>query len=243
VAQRKVGSLSVIYIFYNIFLIMAALALAPVILFRALVEKARPTCKKITGISKPVIWIHAASKRQQIVAGIIIKEWVRAFSGYQWILTYSGSSLSRAVPWFDSELQVVVMPYPIEFCSLKNINRIKPCLFVMIEDCFYPRLIRFSKRIGAKVVLINGRVNYRLELVHGLAPGFLKAIFEQVDLLIMAAADEANHMGELGAKLSSIMVSNVMDGRDGSFEEKKFSETDSMSKITDAIGALLRRDL
>jgi 3-deoxy-D-manno-octulosonic-acid transferase len=113
----------------------------------------------------------------------------------------------------------------------------------MIEDCFYPRLIRFSKRTGSKVALINGRINNRLELVRGLAPGFLKTVFGQVDLLIMASADEANRIGKLGAKLSAIMVSNVADARDGLFDENGLRESDSVNKAIDAIGELLRRDL
>jgi 3-deoxy-D-manno-octulosonic-acid transferase len=224
-------------------LILAALVLAPVILFRTLVDKARPAFKNIAGISKPVIWIHTASKRQRILAGIILKEWASSFAGYQLILTYSGRNIPKAIPWFNSELQSVVMPYPIEFCSLKNVTRIKPSLLLMIEDCFYPRLIRFSKRTGSKVALINGRINNRLELVRGLAPGFLKTVFGQVDLLIMASADEANRIGKLGAKLSAIMVSNVADARDGLFDENGLRESDSVNKAIDAIGELLRRDL
>ena len=214
------------------------------VLFRALSDKTRPTSKNISGIAKPVILIYVASKRQQTVAEIILKEWQSLFSDYQLLLTYSVRKIiPGAIRLFNSELQLVVMRYPIEVCFHKNINRIKPCLILLIEDCFYPRLIRFSKKIGSKVVLINGRVTNGLRLVHRLAPRFLKAVFEQVDLLIMDSVDEANRIGKLGAELSSIMVSNVIDYRYDSFDEKESNRTDTISKVTDAIGALLRRDL
>lgn len=231
-AQRKLG-----YLCYNTFLALAA----PVILFRVLIAiKSRLKFKYLSEVSKPKIWIHTTSKPQLSLVGIILQEWVRIFPGYQPVLTYSGKNATKISKWFDPERQLIVLPYPIEFCSLQNINRINPCLVILIEDCFYPRLIRLCKKNGSKVALIEGRVNKRMNLVHRLAPGFLRTVLQQVDLFLMNSVDEANGIGKFGAKLSSILVSNVDNHQSRPSEENGFKRIDSVNK---AMGALLGRNL
>lgn len=231
-AQRKIG-----YFLYNTFLALNA----PVILFRALTDiKLRLKFKNISEVSKPKIWVHAITEPQLNLAGSILQEWESLFPGYQPVLTYSGKNATEISKRFDPERQLIVLPYPIEFCSRQNINRINPCLVILIEDCFYPRLIRLCKKNGSKIALIEGRVNKRLNLVHRLAPGFLKTVFQQVDLFLMNSVDGANSIGKLGAKLSSILVSNAENHRNGPPQENEFKRIDSVNK---AMGALLGRNL
>jgi 3-deoxy-D-manno-octulosonic-acid transferase len=232
VAQRKLG-----YLCYNTFLALAA----PVILFRLLIAiKSRLKFKYLSGGSKPKIWIHATSKPQLSLVVSILQEWVRIFPGYQPFLTYNGKNTTKISKCFDPEHQLIILPYPIEFCSRQNINRINPCLMILIEDCFYPRLIRLCKKNGSKVALIEGRVNKRLNLIHRLAPGFLRTVLQQVDLFLMNSVDEANGIGKLGAKLSSILVSNADHHQNEPSEENGFKRDDSLNK---AMGALLGRNL
>lgn len=237
-ANRKIG-----YFCYNTLLALASLFIAPLIIFRLLAnyQSRRRFFKEISGISKPIIWIHAATEGQLTYAYNVLKSLEETLSDYQPILTYNGRE-SRIIQFANSNFIFTVLPYSIDLFSKQIVSRIKPRLLLMVEDCFYPNRIRSAKDTGSKVALINGRVNNRLALVYRLAPAFLKALFEQVDLLIMNSVDEANRIGQVGAKLSSILVSDATNDLD---EVKYKAETNGRDSITEtiaAIGALLGRN-
>lgn len=240
-AKRKIG-----YFCYNTFLALAALILAPIIIFRILANSklVLTSFNNISGVSKPVIWVHAASKHQIPVAADILQELASVFSGYQLVITYSGSNAVSIGESVNPDQLFIPLPYPVELCSKKIISHIKPHLFLMIEDCFYPNLIRLCKISGSKVALICGRVDNRLSKVYRSAPNFLRTILEQIDLLMMSSVTEANGIGKLGAPLSAIMVSDAVGYRDADSKgEAERGYKDSVKQGVCTIRTLLGRNL
>lgn len=238
-ANRKIG-----YFCYNTFLALASLFLAAMAIFRVLAnyQSRRSFFNNISGISKPIIWIHAATEGQLTYAHRVLKSLEAILSDYQPILTYTGKESAQTIQLTNSNFLVTVLPYSIELFPKQILSRIKPRLFLMVEDCFYPNQIRLSKEAGSKVALINGRVNHRLVLVHRVAPAFLKAIFEQIDPVIMESVDEANRIGQLGAELSSILVSDSYSDRDEGQNGFETNGHDAITKTVYATVALLRRN-
>lgn len=239
-AKRKIG-----YFCYNTFLALAALILSPIILFRILAYyKLRFNFHKdFSKNIKPVIWVHAVSEQQLIAAENVLHGLRTILSDYQPVVTYTGWNMEKAVQTVKSKYLFKILPYPIEFCFKTIVSRIKPCLFIVFEDCFYPNQIRFCKAAGSKVALINGRVNNKLSLIFRLAPNFLKSTFEQIDLLMMGTVAEANRIGQMGAHLSAIMVSDVISYQDELNDEVELNGNNIVNKGICTIGTLLGRNL
>ncbi len=239
-AKRKVG-----YFFYNTFLALAALILAPIIIYRILVnlQLFSASFNKLSGVLKPVIWVHAASERQIPVAADILQELTAAFSGYQPVITYSGINAASIGQSVKPDQLFIPLPCPVELCS-KKISHLKPHLLLMIEDCFYPNLIRHCKASGVKLALIYGKVDNRLIKISCLAPNFLRMAFNQIDLLMMGSVTEANQVGKLGAPLSAIVVSEAVGFRDADLKgQTELSDNGSVKQGVCIIGTLLGRHL
>lgn len=240
-AQQKIG-----YFFYNTFLALAALIFSPIIIFRILVgfPSILASFKKKIGLFlKPVVWVHTASERQIPMVAYILQQLTPVFSGYQLVLTYTGRVAASAGKGIDPDLTPIALPCPVEFCSKRLISHLKPHLLLIVEGCFYPNLIRHCKSIGSKVALIDGRVDNRFPIVNRLAPNFLKGILKQIDLLMMSSVTEANRVGELGAPLSAIVVSDAVSYQETESKgEAELNEDNSLKQAIGTIGTLLGRN-
>ncbi len=237
-AEQRIG-----YFLYNTFLALAALILWPLIVFRILTKF--PTgwtvLKEKTGvITKPVIWIHAATEGQIATLANIYQELTRVFTRYQLVVTCTGNKAATFGRSLAPELMLIVFPYSVEYCSKKIISYLKPQLLLLIDDCFYPNLLRHCKTAGSKSALIGGRVNKRLSFTFRLAPNFLKSILKRIDLLMMTSVTEANQVGKLGAALSTIVVSNAVGEQEDRWKGgAELNDNDSLKKAVGAIGTLL----
>lgn len=238
-AKRKLG-----YFFYNTFLALTGLILLPVIIFRIFTgySTVGTSFKKQDGPSlKPTLWIHAATKGQLTVINSIFEQLTSSFTGYQVVLTYTGKTPLSADMSLAPDIMSIVLPYSIEFCASKIISQINPELILMVEDPFYPNLVRHSNAAGIKVALIGGRVNFRLSSAYRLAPEFIKSVLNGIDLLMMGSVAEANGIGKLGAALPTILVSRAVGHQDMEWEGDRPDADHLLKEAVGAIGTLLGR--
>lgn len=238
-AERKIG-----YFFYNTFLALVWLVRLPVVIFRILTGSPVGWASwngKGRFSAKPVLWIHAATEEQLGILAGILPTLTSFFAGYQGVLTYTGKNGVNAGKSLPPGLELIVLPFPVEFSVGKIISQFKPRLLLMIEDPFYPNLVRHCKAAGVKVALIGGRVNHRLSLVYRLAPKFLNTVFQGIDLLMMNSVTEANRIGKMGAVLDTILVAKAIGNQDGGWEDTVTPDEGSLKEAVGAIGALLGR--
>jgi 3-deoxy-D-manno-octulosonic-acid transferase len=240
VAQRKIG-----YFFYNTFLALSGLLLSPVIIYRVITgfSSVGTIFKRNKPLTvKPALWIHAATEEQLAVLAYILPGLTALFADYRTVLTYTGKNAVCADKPPAPDIIFFPLPYSMEFWGRKILAQFNPQLLLLIEDPFYPNLVRHAKAAGTKIVLIGGRVNRRLSLVYRMAPQFLKSVFEGIDLLIMNSVAEANRIGSMGAALAGILVSPAVGGGDDEWEDSAKPKDDhSLKQTVGAIGTLLGR--
>lgn len=234
-AERKIG-----YFFYNTFLALVGLVRLPVVFYRILTGSPAgwASWNGNNRVSEEsALWIHAATEEQLAILVGILPTLTSLFAGYQGVLTYTGKRGVNVGKSLPLGLQLLVLPFPVEFFVRKIISQIKPRLLLMIEDPFYPNLVRHCKAAGVKVAVIGGRVNHRLSLVYRLAPKFLHTVFQGIDLLMMNSVAEANRIGKMGAVLTRILVAKAI----GNQEDAAEPDEASLKEAVGAIGSLLGR--
>lgn len=239
-AKRSIG-----YFFYNTFLALVGLIQLPVIVFRILTGSpvGGVSFKKNSDLSqKPALWIHAATEEQLAILAGIISILTSLFAGYQFVLTYTGKNAVNAGKSLQQDLHFIALPFSVELFSRRILSQINPQLLLVIEDPFYPNLVRHCKAAGVKIALIGGRVNHRLSLVYRLAPQFLNTVFQGIDLLMMNSVPEANRIGKMGAALSRILVSKAVGNPDDIWENAAEPDDNSLKEAVGAIGTLLGRN-
>lgn len=238
-AERKIG-----YFFYNTFLALVGLVRLPIVIFHVLTGSpvGWASWKGSNRFSaKPAFWIHTANDEQLRILAGILPTLTSLFAGYQGVLTYTGKNGVNAAKSLPPGLELIVLPFPVEFSVHKIISQFKPRLLLMIEDPFYPNLVRHCKAAGVKVALIGGRVNHRLSVVYRLAPKFLNTVFQGIDLLMMNSVAEANRIGKMGAVLATILVSKAIGNQNSGWGDATTPDEDSLKEAVGAIGVLLGR--
>jgi 3-deoxy-D-manno-octulosonic-acid transferase len=202
------------YLVYNIIIHIMVLLALPFLVIRNLILR-EPVLLYFFSLSrsqalqlkdKQVVWVQAVSVRETLVAESIIRELKSMHPDYQFVVTTTPGGQQVAKQKLDDLALVTYFPLELPFLIKKFIAKLHPVLFIMVESEIWPNTIRYCKEAGAKIVLVNGRISDRSFKRYLRVAGFVKTVFEQVDLFAMQSVEDANRIGTIGAPLSRIMV-------------------------------------
>jgi 3-deoxy-D-manno-octulosonic-acid transferase len=210
-----VAKWKIAYFIYNFCVCVAVLLALPYFIIRNLILR-RPILPYFFNLSrmeveilkdKQVVWIQAVSVGETMVAESIIRELKKLQPDLQIVFTTTTPTGYQVAKQRLHELALVTyFPLELPFFMKRLINKIHPLLLIMIESELWPNAIRYSKEAGAKVALVNGRISDRSYQNYLRISGFVKMVFQQIDLLAMQSVEDANRIGTIGAPLTRIMV-------------------------------------
>jgi 3-deoxy-D-manno-octulosonic-acid transferase len=210
-----VAKWKITYFIYNIIACTVLLLTLPFFIIRNLALR-RPVLSYFFNLSrtqaaqlkdKQVVWIQAVSVGETLVAESIIGEIKKLHPDYQIVLTTT-TPTGQQIAKEKMGDQALVTFFPLEFPFFMKwfITKVHPMLFIMVESEIWPNAIRYCKEAGAKIALVNGRIGNRSYQNYSRVIGFMKIVFQQIDLFAMQSVEDANRIGLLGAPLTRIMV-------------------------------------
>ncbi|TCL64793.1 3-deoxy-D-manno-octulosonic-acid transferase [Hydrogenispora ethanolica] len=206
---------SVSYLLYNGLLILAGIFFWPYFIIRNIILK-RPVLPYFHNMTpdflrklgpQPVIWVQAVSVGETVVANCIVNQIRKILPEYQVVFTTTtptGQAMAQKL--LGDTLPITYFPFDFPFFSRRFVKRIKPRLFIMVETEIWPNAIRYCRKAGAKIAMVNGRISNRSYGRYLKVAPFLKTVLGQLDLLAMQSAEDANRIGTLGAPLEKIVV-------------------------------------
>jgi 3-deoxy-D-manno-octulosonic-acid transferase len=210
-----VAKWKIAYFIYNIIVCVVLLLVLPYFIIRNIILK-RPVLPYFFNLSKPevatlqgksVVWVQAVSAGETLVAESIIRELKKLQPGIKIVFTTTTPTGYQVAKQKLNDLALVTyFPLELPFFMKRLINKMQPSLFIMVESELWPNAIRYSKEAGAKVALVNGRISNRSYHNYLRLAGFVKKVFQQIDLLAMQSVEDANRIGTVGAPLTRIMV-------------------------------------
>jgi 3-deoxy-D-manno-octulosonic-acid transferase len=204
-----------VYLIYSVALAIALALYLPFYFLRTkLIRKDRLYLRERLGRGigplppgKKTVWFHAVSMGEVLSLQHLIRElktrhpeWAIAFSS----LTNSGLAMARA------KLRDVdaVFFVPLDFPGLvrRTLRSLDPGLLVLAESEFWPNLLRETKKSGAKVLTINGRISEdsykKLDNVRPLALKMLN----NVDLFLVQTVSDRERLEFLGVDPERVRV-------------------------------------
>lgn len=199
-------------VLYSFGLLLALLVSAPWWLFRMITSgKYREGLTERLGfrprrlrVSGHVIWIHAVSVGELLAASRLIKE-LNAQSGCEVMIsttTRTGQRLARER--FGKE-HVFYFPLDFAFAVRAWLRALHPCMVVLLETEFWPRMLTECRRASVPIAVVNARISDRSW------PRYRRLRFLWKHLLNSFALVLAQ--GELDAeRLTAIGASNVRVG-------------------------------
>jgi 3-deoxy-D-manno-octulosonic-acid transferase len=206
-----------VYSLYSILLLIALVVSAPWWLLQMLRHgKYRAGLSERLGkvpdrLFNPVavntIWIHAVSVGEVLAISRVIGELKIQLPGWRIVVsttTNTGQSLARQR---FGENNVFYFPMDLPFAVRAYLQALRPKMLVLAESEFWPNLLRWARRSGAAVAVVNARVSDRS------LPGYLRFqkllvhVMQNVELFLAQSLQDANRLIEMGAPAERVHIS------------------------------------
>jgi 3-deoxy-D-manno-octulosonic-acid transferase len=183
------------------------------------------------------IWLHGASAGDLVtlvpLALSLKKEAEEPFILAS-ALTATGIKMARdRQEIFDA---VVSQPLDAWGAPLRAMRHLRPDVLVLEYAELWPGLIRAARRVGARVVLANGRIAPRSVPRYRLLSRLIGGLLENLDLCLMRNAEEAERAVAAGARVDRVRVTGntKFDALSGPAPLEAIAELRAHFAITDA---------
>lgn len=155
----------------------------------------------------PSIWIHAVSVGETKAVVSVARELKHRFPNHPLIIssvTETGhAEAKRSLPFADYH---VYLPFDFSWVVYKIVKKAAPGLVILCESDFWFNFLYYSKRRGAALALVNGKMSERSMRRFGLASFFSKRLFGLFDVLCIQNNLYRARFIEAGASLDKIVV-------------------------------------
>ncbi|MBI5083842.1 MAG: 3-deoxy-D-manno-octulosonic acid transferase, partial [Acidobacteria bacterium] len=147
------------------------------------------------------IWLHAVSVGEAITAIGLLERLRREMPGtpvYVSTTTLAGRAMAEQKL---SRLASGIFYAPIDyrFAVRRVLRRLKPALVVVMETEIWPNLYRESRRSGARLLIVNGRISDKALPKYRHRAWFFRQVLQWPDAILAQDATAAGRYTELGA--------------------------------------------
>lgn len=155
----------------------------------------------------PPIWIHAVSVGETKAISSLARAIKRQFPHHPLIIsntTETGhAEAKRSLPFADAYLYM-----PFDFASIVApiVAKISPSLVILCESDFWMNFLYFSKKRGAKIVLVNGKMSEKSMKFYSYIPFFSVPLFHLFDMLCVQNELYKNRFLNLGVPSDKLFV-------------------------------------
>lgn len=203
-------------IIYDLLLIILALFASPIVLYRVIFKKKyRASFWQRLGFSfpvidkgsRPLIWIHAVSvgetKAVSNLVKSIKKEWNNPIILISSVTETGHAEAKRCLSFADYH---VYLPLDFRWLIGPIVRKVRPDFVILTESDFWLNFLRASKKCGAKVALVNGKISVRSFERFQKNSWFHKVLFSYIDLYCTQSELYADRFKGLGVPENKIIV-------------------------------------
>jgi len=152
-------------------------------------------------LSPGAIWIHAISVGEILAAAVLVKR-LREQMPAARILVTAGTIAGRAVA--EEKLKgladgVFYAPMDMVFAVRAVLRRIQPALVIVLETEIWPNLWRESRRFGASLMVVNGRISDKAMPRYRRMRWFFRTVLDQPNAIMAQSRVAYDRFRELGA--------------------------------------------
>ncbi len=171
---------------------------------------ARMRAPRISTSTQPVIWLHAVSVGEVMVAATLLPELAKALPDARFVVSVITATGRRVAEDALTDVEAVdaifFCPFDLAFFVGRVVRAVKPQALVVVETEIWPHLLREAKRSGAVTMIAGGRISDRSFPRYRLVRRFMARFLEPVDRLCMQNALFAERIRVLGASHERILV-------------------------------------
>ncbi len=220
--------------FYNLFLILAALVLSPVILVALLIKpKFRAGFFTKLGFyhskleKKHTIFFHAVSVGEVNAVESLIRRTREEFKDSNIVLSTTTRTGQQIAQKKLSSVVDLITYFPFDFFFSVNafLNVVKPDVILIAETEIWPEFVYSSKKRNIPVYIINGRISPHSYQGYKKFSFFFKPVLAQYKGILMQTDGDAQRLVNVGAEPSITKVmGNLKFDISADKDEKKIAD-------------------
>lgn len=184
---------------------------------------------------KGVIYVHAVSVGEVLIALKLIESWLQKYPAEKIVLaatTSTGHEVARhkAPP----SVRVIYSPLDFGFLVRAVMNRFSPSQIVLIESEMWPNFLNIARQRGIRVSIVNARLSQRSERRFLKFSSWVQPLFEMVSGYCVQNEGDAQRFENLGIPKEKILITGSMkfDPSDGRLPRKR----EEFQQILDRFG-------
>jgi len=223
------------YFLYSLLFGSWILFMAPYFLYRAKRhQKYLPALKQRMGNlpdslkadGRPTIWIHSCSVGETLSVQPLAHALAERFPEARLVfstITKTGQAIAQER--FAKYGVGNSFYFPIDLASIANkvLDHIQPQMLITIDTEIWPNVLHETKKRGAAVVMVNGRISAQSFQYYRWVRPLLGPVFQNYNLLLMKSREDAERIQQMGAPPSRIKISGNIK-YDRNLVEKEVSE-------------------
>ena len=231
------------YFLYSLLFGSWILFMAPYFLYRAKRhQKYLPALKQRMGNlpdslkadGRPTIWIHSCSVGETLSVQPLAHALAERFPEARLVfstITKTGQAIAQER--FAKYGVGNSFYFPIDLASIANkvLDHIQPQMLITIDTEIWPNVLHETKKRGAAVVMVNGRISAQSFQYYRWVRPLLGPVFQNYNLLIMKSREDAERIQQMGAPPSRIKISGNIK-YDRNLVEKEVSEVQASAMDT-----------
>lgn len=204
-----------IFILYDMLLLLALPVVALMVATRSLRGKARrggvlerlgllSLQKRKFFSSHRTIWVHAVSVGETMAARHLLRGLRSRFPHHSILLstvTETGQGLATT---FDEVDESIYLPYDLSLITGRVFDTVRPDCLVIMETELWPNLVRSAHRRNIPVVLANGRISDRSFPRYRKLAWFWRQVLVNFSALCMQSGEDACRAVAIGARAAGV---------------------------------------
>jgi 3-deoxy-D-manno-octulosonic-acid transferase len=148
----------------------------------------------------PAIWLHAVSLGEVTAAATLIRALRVRYPQTPVVLTTATpTGRARACALFGVTVDVRYLPYDTPGSMRRFIDRVGPCLAIIMETELWPNLFNECRRRGIPVVLANARISPKSVARYRRFGGLFRDVFADNTLVAAQSTEDAERFIAIGA--------------------------------------------
>ena len=180
--------------------------------------------------NNPIFWIHAVSVGEAKAAAPLFQAMKKSHTNARFIIsTTTETGQDEAKRSMPGAFHYFYLPFDFSWIIKKVVKKLCPSVVVLVESEFWYHLLKYAKKSGASVLLVNGKLSERSARRFSKLSFFSKKLFSQFDRLCLQSQNHCERFTHIGVEPEKLFVTGNLK-LDQPPSQKSLSELDLLKQ-------------
>ncbi len=158
--------------------------------------------------AQDIIWLHAVSVGETLAAIPLVKSLQKSHPTHRLLVTcMTPTGSERIITAFGSTVDHSYAPYDMPDAVARFLNRVKPCVLIIMETELWPNTITACAQRNIPVILANARLSEKSARGYGKVSALVRPMLQLMSAVVAQHSDDGTRFTDLGLPPEVLTVS------------------------------------